>query len=178
VTDFSLTLGEQYELQPYSAWIAAWIEHAAARPGTTFDSLAAAYELRIAELAKLMVILHVPLLALVTMLLTVDKRLYYADHVVAALHFFAFLMLCWSLLGALQGPLAAALGVLSGSAARVVAASGLVVPLFYVPFMLRTAFALAWWRAIVLVPLFVAGLLVVHFLYRLMQFLIGFASLP
>ena len=64
-----------------------------AASGQTFTEVANRYQLRIVELAKLMVILHDPLPALGTMLLFADRRPYYADHIVMRLQYFAFLML-------------------------------------------------------------------------------------
>jgi hypothetical protein len=176
LSDLQLSLVEQYEMQPYSPWIAAWVDGYVAESGQSFESVAARYQLRIVELAKLMVIVHVPLIALGTMLLFADKRLYYADHVVMVLHYFAFLMIYLIAASALLGLLWLVLPGASPVTMPGLKTVAVLLPLLYVPIMLRTALGVSWWRAVVSVPLFVAILLAAHFTYRLVQFLIGFAS--
>lgn len=46
LSDFTLALEDQYRLQPYSGWIAPWIDAVVAR-GAAFDALAEAYALRV-----------------------------------------------------------------------------------------------------------------------------------
>jgi len=41
LSDFTLVLDDQYRLQPYSVWIALWID-SALRSGIDFETLAAA----------------------------------------------------------------------------------------------------------------------------------------
>ena len=175
LSDFSITLIDQQRLQPYSSWIAGWIEAVLARGEFTPDELARAYQVRVTELAKTMVILHVPLLALASLLLTLDKRFYYADHVVMALHFFAFLMWYYTLMPYLVVPL---LGMLDKSvtgfdiAAWRIAAS---LQFLYLPFMLRTALDMSWWRVIPTSALLLLSLAGVHVVYRFIQFLVTFS---
>lgn len=174
ITDLGVSLEEQYRLQPYSWLIAPWIEAVLARSGLEFDELAAAYRLRVAELAKLTTIVHVPPLAAVLMLLTLDRRRYYADHVVLCLHFFALLMLYFSLVEVTAGPLLSALDGLVPVNGLPVREVLLTLPLFYSLFMLRTALELPWWRTLITGALFVAALGVIHTAYRLLQFVLAF----
>lgn len=174
LTDFSITLIDQRRLQPYSPWIAGWIEAVLGRGEFTASELARAYQLRVAELAKTMVILHVPLLALASLLLTADKRFYYADHVVMALHFFAFLMWYYTLMPYLVvAPLALLDSLLPGYDLPVwrIAVS---IQYLYVPFMLRTALGLSWWRVIPTTALVFLALRGIHVVYRFVQFVVTF----
>ena len=174
LTDFSINLVDQVTLQPYSDWIRPWVERTISDGGRSAADVRAAYREHSNELAKVMVIFHVPLIAFFSFLLGVGKRRYYADHVVGALHFFAFLMLYYSALPYLVVPLlqlALTPLDLQGHAWRI----GVSIQFLYVPLMLRTAFDFAWWRAIGGSVLFVFALYGVHVLYRLILFLLSFS---
>jgi len=176
VTDLSVSLEDQYHLQPYSDLIAPWIEAVLTRTGLEFGELAAAYQLRVSELAKLMAIVHVPPLAAALMLLTLDRRYYYADHVVVCLHFFAFLMLYFALVEFGVGPLLSAVDALLPLNGVPIRELLLSVTLVYMAVMLRRALALSWWRTLPTVAAFLAALAVIHGGYRLLQFVLAFWS--
>lgn len=173
-SDLSLVFYDQYSIQPYSEWMRPKLDAAIAAREMTFQQFSAAYDARIGDLAKSMVIVHVPLIALVTLLLTYRKGFYYADHVVAALHFFAFLMVFYALMPYTLLPLLAGINRLPLVAlpTRLVTMGLLLV---YVLAMLRRAFDLKWLTAVVLAPLFTAGFLATHYVYRLLQLWIGLA---
>lgn len=222
VTDFNITLFDQYAIQPYSDWVAPRIDAAirrspaataafeaaydealrertagAAGPGdwgldlyaaeliprinaalqasnVAFEAFAERYDARISDIAKSMVIVHVPLVALGTLLLTFWRPLYYADHVVAALHFFAFLMIYLAV-----GPytIMPVVGFLTSPLPESVPVPRLTIMILwvYVPFMLRTAFGVRWLVALPAAALFVAVMMVAHYLYRLIQLMLGLA---
>jgi hypothetical protein len=179
LSDLQLSLFEQYELQPYSPLIRDWVDGYVAESGRTIGEVASRYQLRIVELAKLMVILHVPLLALGTMLLFADRRLYYADHVVIGLHYFAFLMIYLISIAALLALIYGLANALAPDSlpTSISGITQLIIFLqfLYVPPMLKRALDVPWWRAILSTPAFVALLLAAHFAYRWIQFYIGFA---
>ncbi len=168
VTDFNLSLEDQQSLQPYSAAIAPWIDARQAASGMTPSEFHTQYSQRVGDVAKTMVILHVPIMALVTFVLFWDRRLLYADHVVTTLHFFAFLMLYFALapvtlelaLDALNVGLDGALPVFQ---------IGLLVPLLYMPPMLRTAMDVGWPRALVSSVGFLLAYLLAQLVYRFAQ---------
>lgn len=176
LTDFNVTLEDQVTLQPYSAWIAPWVDARVAASGLAFEAFAERYAERGADIAKTLVILHVPLLALVTMLLFFDKRLLYADHVVTALHFFAFLMLYYTCLPFLIYPLFNLLGTLTGGAINGFTLS-ISIQFLYVPFMMRRAFGVGWPRALISTIVFLPLLLLVHLFYRFVQLFVVIALL-
>ena len=92
------------------------------------------------------------------------------------LHYFAFLMLYLILVAPLLGGLAYWLlpdpwfKSLPNMAAAVI-----LLQFLYVPPMLKRALDVSWWRAILSTPLFVGVLLAAHFLYRWIQFVVGFS---
>lgn len=174
VTDFQLSLAEQYEFQPYSDLIAPWVDAVVAGSQRSFDDIAEAYRYRVVELAKLMVIVHVPLLAFVTLLTVPDKRFFYADHVVLGLHYFAFLMIYLIATAMLFAALSRFVPIAWPAWLPPPAPLVFLLHLVYVPPMLRTALDLSWWRALLTTPVFVVGLVFAHFVYRLAQFVVCF----
>lgn len=175
LSDFQLSLVEQIELQPYRAWIAPWVEGYLAQTSRSFDELARAYQLRVVELSKLMVIVHVPLIAVGTLLMSADKRLYLADHLVLGLHYVAFVLIYListaTLFGLLYLLAPAAISALGDRTPLIV----IGLQLIYVPFMLRTGLGFSWPRAVLSTPLFAAILVAAHLGYRWLQFVVTFA---
>ncbi|MEL7296231.1 MAG: DUF3667 domain-containing protein [Pseudomonadota bacterium] len=175
ISDLQLSLTQQYELQFYRGWISGWVDGYIADSGTTFEAVARRYELKIAEIAKLMVILHVPLLALATMLMFADRRLFYADHVVMAFHYLGFLLLYLISTSVLFGLAFRIAPDLIRSLMPHLATVIVTAQFLYVPPMLKRAMAVPWWRALLMTPVFIAGLFAAHTIYRIIQFLIGFS---
>ncbi len=174
LSDLTLSLAEQYELQLHRTVVVAWVDSYMTHTGLTFDEVASMYQLRVVELAKLMVIVHVPILAFATLLLVPDRRFYFADHVVAALHYFAFLMIYLIAFAAFFTVVYFAIPG-DGPTMSPYLIQGVVLLQFaYVPVMLRTAFDLAWWRALLSTLPYIAGLLAANLLYRLVQFVVSF----
>lgn len=176
LTDFSVTLSDQLTLQPYSFVVKDWVDGRIADSGLSFDSFAQRYQTRSNDLAKTLIILHVPVLALVTLLLFADRRLYYADHVVTALHFFAFFMLFFTFRPYLIEPVLDGLNWLVGGRLPVFQIS-LALLFLYVPPMMRTSFGVSWPRAMATTLVFAPLLLAVHLFYRLVQLFIVMALL-
>lgn len=176
LSDFNLSLSDQYRMQPYSAWIAPLVQPALDESQQITPALAQAYQMRANEIAKVMVVMHVPLLALISLLLGLDKRLYYADHVVAVLHFFAFLMLYYAALPHLIVPLLHLVVGLTPWEPPVwrIAVS---VQFLYLPLMLRRAFEYPWWRVLPTTLVLLGSLYIVHSGYRLTQFLLAWVSM-
>lgn len=174
LSDFQLSLADQVELQPYRSWIVPWVDDHLAASALAFEELAGRYQLRVVELAKLMVIVHVPLLALATLLLAVDKRLFYADHVVMGLHYFSFVMIYLIVLSAIFSAVWIVLPVEWRQAPAYLTQFVIAVHCVYVPVMLRTALGFSWRRAFLSTPVFIGALIVAHFVYRLVQFVVAF----
>lgn len=105
VTDFHLPLVEQLFGQPYSGWamervdarlpgVETWVDNnGISSPPTGYRELEESFNLRSEGLSKTLLILHVPLLALMLLLLHSKRGLHYVDHFVIALHYWTFLLL-------------------------------------------------------------------------------------
>lgn len=89
--------------QPHSPWTEALVERKLAarqrvNPDYRLRDLADAYDRRSGEVSKLLVIVHLPLVALALALLMWRRRMLFADHFVVAIHAFSFLLLLIQLL--------------------------------------------------------------------------------
>jgi len=176
LSDFNLTLGDQYNLQLYSGWVRIWVDELLIQSGKTFDQLESEYRLRSSEIAKLLVIVHVPLLGVASFILGLHKKLYLADHMVGALHFMAFLILYYSLIPITVIPFLDGINWLCNTQLPSwrIAVS---IQFLYVPFMLRNAFGYIWVWVLIATGLYLFSLLGVHITYRFTQFLVTFITL-
>ncbi|WP_170113422.1 ACT domain-containing protein [Ahniella affigens] len=89
--------------QMHSRWTAKWVkERVAARDAGakaadpsghyTMADYARAYDARSPDISKLLIIVHVPIMALVLSLLLLPLRRYFAEHMVIAFHVFTFIL--------------------------------------------------------------------------------------
>jgi hypothetical protein len=179
MTDFDLSLRDQVDLQPHRALARSMVDARLAARGIGFDEYAAQYAAASGNLAKSLIIWHVPWLALGLALLAGWRRWQAADHLVVALHLFTVLIALVMVVGWIVLPLAAQfIEVLAGGrqGLRAPLQLGILALLLghwtlacrrvYGFGALRTALA-----PLVLVVAFVVG----HFSYRLVQFLVVFA---
>lgn len=143
--------------------------------GYTVRDYRAAYEARADDVSKALVILHVPLAALALMLLFWRQRRYYAEHVVVALHYFAFWIIALELIAqaihlihwlppAWQPPDAAYDWVMRALLA------------IYAVLALRRAYAVGWPKAFVAAASLIASIVLFNlYIYRAVQFAVTFA---
>jgi hypothetical protein len=84
--------------QQHSRWTAQMAERVLARrraqaPGYSMRDLARDYDARAGVVGKVLIVAHVPFMALALALVFVRQRRYFTEHLVVALHLFAFLLL-------------------------------------------------------------------------------------
>jgi hypothetical protein len=182
LNDFNLPLSYQ-SAQPWHDLIMPVIERHAAdradagridierdvlwkRPIPGYAALADDYAARSGDISKLLIIVHVPFLALGLMLGLAFRRLWYAEHFVVALHLFAWTLLLPLLLYGVS------------LALRVVGVSTAAIPFNYVAFSLlslycllatRRAYGIGWGRAVWMVVIALPLLFFGHFAYRFVQ---------
>ncbi|HEY6941516.1 hypothetical protein [Dokdonella sp.] len=123
-------------------------------------------------MSKALVILHLPFVALALMLLYADRRLYYAEHFVVAMHYFAFALVMVTALVHVYGlaqrvpPLAS----LSPSVLDWIARSLYVL---YAVLMLHRAYRTGWLRAVLSGAVLIAAMVAVNIcVYRPVQFVV------
>lgn len=169
--------------QYHSPWTASWVEarvaarDAAARARDpdaryTLRDLADAYDARSADVSRLLIILHAPVMALVLALLFWWKRRYFAEHLVIALHVFASTL--YVIMG-LVLPLSR-LGDWTGWTTWPLALVAItLLPILHAVLTLRRCFDLAWWQALPSGFLLIVALLYANLVpYRFLQFSIVF----
>jgi hypothetical protein len=168
--------------QMHSRWTAPLVERklvarAATEPGYDLRKLADDYDHEAGIVGKVLMIVHVPILALALALVYVRQRRYFVEHFVVALHLFTFLLVYMQLVGL---PLQ---WLSLHTAIRIPAPFGAALPLAmavvlfaYILLACRNAYRSGWGAAAlglvaVLVGLWFANLWV----YRALQFLITLA---
>lgn len=164
-------------------WVRARLARLAAGSGDTaahgtpplalaFERLERDYAQASANYSKLLIVLHVPFLALGLMLWCRRARRYYAEHFVAALHYFAFVLL---FIEVVILP-AAWLGVWLGLGAQPLKWASFALLVLHAAGLLRTAYGSSWWHAGLgglALPLLLFAINVS--VYRALQFVIVFA---
>ena len=185
LSDFQITLFDQITLQFYSPWIEPIVNDRLGVPSAidawengsrAMVALANDYELRAADISKTIIVVHVPFIALITALLTIDKGYRFIDHVAAALHFMAFVLLYFVFAPMVILPtFRFLLSPFAPESAAWVAFMGFVAA--YIVVMFRVAFELPWWRAALTGPVFLVSYYAVHLVYRLIQFFVVFFTL-
>ena len=162
--------------QLHSGWSRPWVEDYLKReqardPAATMDTLAQRFDDKSGDISKLLIVLHVPFLALALMLMFWRSRLYFAEHTVVAFVLFASILFAVQLIF----PLAALLPIPQSLAT-------LMHGLALLGFVALTADALRriycvpiWHSALAAVGFLVALTLINVTLYRSIQFAIVFA---
>lgn len=172
LTDLNLSLADQISRQPHSPIARALVESRLESRGMDLAQYAPVYAARATELAKLLVILHAPLTALVLLLLHYRRGLYFVDHLAVALHFWAFvLFMVMALPVALE-----LLFRLTGLGSPRWLQLGLpLLTALYAWQQLRRAYSQPGWLALAKLPAFLLGFVLAHMAYRAGQFLAAFA---
>jgi hypothetical protein len=143
----------------------------------TMADYARAYDARMPEVSKLLIVLHVPFMALALLAVFRRRGFYFAEHFVVSLHLFAFYILFLELMSGLLSLLSRVFpgaGWLQGVWGMIgLATLGVVTG--YTVMALRTAYVASMTRVVVgtagVIFLLMAGHLVV---YRTVQFLVVF----
>ena len=171
LSDLNLSLAEQLA-QPHGALAQQLVEARLASRGIEFEDYALAYQAEATSLAKVLVILHAPLFALALMGLHFRRGRYFVDHLAVSLHFWAFLLCAVMVVPWLVWLLLSATGL--GSQGLLQLSLGAVV-LLYAWRQMQVAYAQPGWLALAKLPLWLAGLVAAHLVYRAVQFFTAFA---
>ena len=164
LSDFDLTLVDQTH-QAHSRWTRPLLDALLAARGENLEQFASVYAIASGNVGKLLLIVHVPLMALALSLLRRDRTIWFAEHVIVALHLFTFVLLFMQvqpLFDVLPDAIEIALlpTVLIGHAAL----------------SLRRAYRAAWlWSALAAMAVVAALIAANLYVYRTLQFLIALA---
>jgi hypothetical protein len=180
LSDLNLSLGEQLASQWHSEHARGLVDARLAERGITREEYATQYAFESVNLAKTLIILHVPPFALWLLLLTWRQRIVFVDHVAVSLHIWA----AWlAILVAV--PLLMTLGMtglesigtrVSDEGARLVMRLILLaITLGYFVGTLRRVYGFRLVTAMLGAPVLFVGAMLTHFLYRSVQFYLTFA---
>lgn len=176
LSDLDPSLYEHMNFQPYSGAAVSLVEARIEQRNTTLAAYSTAFETRQDSLARSLVVLHTPFLALGLALLHVGRQRPFADHVLVALY---LLTVC--LVAVLTVPwLLAFLGralQLDAATGAIMLRAGLVGALFaWFYALLRGAYEQPRWLAAVKTPAVIVALFLSSVVYRGLLFLLVFAS--
>lgn len=166
MSDFDLSLREQY-LQLHGDWVQARVDARLAARSIAFDDYAAAYASASGNIAKSLIVWHVPWLALALALLNGFRRWYFADHLTVSLHLFTVLIVWTMLFGWVVLPLAA-----TWLDTSMDGGGGLRAPVLVVVLSMllahwisacRRVYGFGWLRCMLAVPLLLLGLQLGHY---------------
>lgn len=172
LTDLNMSLAEQVQLQPWSPLAERMVDSRLQSRGVGFDDYATEYRVKATELAKLMVILHVPLLALVLMWLHPRRGLHYVDHLAVSLNFWAFLLF---MIMVVPWVLALLLTIVGLGSHGILQLTLLGIVCVYAWQQMRLAYEQPGGSALAKLPVILLGIGVAHMAYRATQFLVAFA---
>lgn len=179
MNDFALPLNDHY-IQWYGDWARAYIQQLQLSD-SALSEFSARFQQQETDLAKTLVLLHAPLLALALWLLHARKPLRFVDHLVVSLHFWALLVIYTVFLGLFLYGLGWLLTQAGVSEER--SQSYFLWALVRIPFLLfvlltlKNAYQQSWWSAIWRLPLAFAGVLLSHFAYRAILFSLTLATM-
>ena len=114
LTDFYVTLANQLGGQMYSPYVVDWINGQVAQSGLTQAEFAKKYNDMAKVVARSIIIISVPFMAVWLPLMFKDRRWFFSDHFVFSLNFYSFLLLWIVLSKALFYPIKL-IGVETGS---------------------------------------------------------------
>lgn len=168
---FYFPLRNYVRFHPFGVDFEAWAQAAAVGKGMTWADFTAAFDAQMQTQVKTWIVLNVPLLALLMALLYANQRRFLVEHLVFALHFYAFVMVYICLLsftGILLFNLNEWLGL--GNWARWIIEFLAVAMFIYLAVAMKRYYGEKWvWTLVRLAPLYY-GIIMVLNLYRLMMF--------
>lgn len=172
--------------QAHSSWTSPMLERRVAKrnelakkqtgAGYTLQDYAREYDAQSGNVGKALIAVHVPILALALMCVFRNRRLYFAEHLVIALHTFTFLLLFVELVLLPGAMLMQALAVAKAGIPTWIKIGSASILVAYLMRTLRIAYAAKWWHATLGVSLWIVSLGIANlWIYRTLQFLVTFA---
>lgn len=98
LTDYSLSLHDQMNSQPYSAWTKDWVETKLQKEGLDEQAYGITYQNTSDNTSKSIMIINAPMIAVFVYLMAFKKRQFYFDSLIFSFHFFTLFMLSWVML--------------------------------------------------------------------------------
>lgn len=173
-SDLALSLRDQVD-QPLHGWLAgSMVKERLEDRQVDPNVYAQSYQEMTTTLANSLVILHAPLLAGFLALMFWRRRLFFLDHVIYCLYFFATVLLL-ALFYKLTTVLFSAFMTLPSDLLQLMRNGLLILLLINLGTSLRRFYGLSISRTLLLLPVAFVGLMFTHLFYRTILFLVTFA---
>lgn len=98
LSDYSLSLYDQINSQPYSVWIKNWVEMKLQAEGLSEQAYSIEYQTKSDSISKSIMIINTPIIAFFVYLITFKKRKFYYDSLIFSIHFFSLFIISWIML--------------------------------------------------------------------------------
>lgn len=92
LSDYSLSLEDQFYSQPYSSWIKESVVHAIQNKGMDSKAYSVVYQNASDNISKSIMILNIPIIAFFVFLMGFKRRRFYYDSLIFAFHFFSLFL--------------------------------------------------------------------------------------
>ena len=176
ITDFSVSFYDQLNSQVYSTFLKEWIDGYIASNNLNYQVISQEYKQVTAVLSRSLIILSTPLLAMFLTMIYHKKKVYFVDHLVFSIHYYAWIM-AWIIIAQLPPYILNVLSKLTHIEflSTLNYLSLLNVGLItFLALASKRAYQLTWLSVLIRLPFAFTALVISHFLYRLVQFIISF----
>lgn len=178
LTDYSISLYDQINSQPYSHWVKEWAETRLQEKGVTVQTFSATYQNASDNISKSIMIINIPMIALFIYLIVFKQRKFYFDSLIFAFHFFSFFMFSWISVYWIGELIELMLGTDDSIfSALVFIAFTFLVPLLYAVLAIKKFMSISWYWAIPAGLGVTISVFLVNLCYRLIVFLVTFWSI-
>ena len=175
LSDYSLSLYDQANSQPYSAWIKGMVESKLKDEGLEVETYSVKYQNTSDDISKSIMIINVPMIAVFVYLMAFKRRRFYFDSLIFAFHFFSLFMASWIVLDWVDSLIDWIYGH-SNSMISFISFYffAFILPLLYAMLGIKTFLNIRWYWAIPAGIGVMIALSLANFFYRFIIFLITF----
>lgn len=175
LSDYSLSLYDQINSQPYSSWAKSWVEVKLQKEALKLDTYATSYQNTSDNISKSVMIINIPMIAAFVYLMAFKRRPFYFDSLIFAFHFFTLFMLSWVMLDWFD----ALINTLAGNDDSIASAISFnlfvsLIPLTYAILGIKKFMNIRWYWAIPAGLGVVLTVLLANFFYRFLIFILTF----
>ncbi len=175
LSDYSLSLYDQINSQPYSKWPNEWVASKLQKEDLDLNTYAITYQNASDNLSKSIMIINVPMIAAFVYLMAFRRRPFYFDSLIFAFHFFTLFMLSWVMLDWVD----ILINTLVGNDKSVASAISFnlfvsFLPLLYAIIGIKKFMNIRWYWAIPAGIGVIAAVLLANFCYRFIIFIFTF----
>lgn len=175
LSDYSLSLYDQINSQPYSGWTKSWVDLKLQKQEVDLRAYANIYQNASDNISKSIMIINVPMIAALIYLMSFQRRPFYFDSLIFAFHFFTLFMLSWIMLDWMD----ILINTVVGNENSIAAAISFnlfvsIIPLLYAILGIKKFLNIRWYWAIPAGLGAIMTVLLANFFYRFIIFIFTF----